>query len=60
MYKTGDRYIEMVKMMTIFHASPRRGHSDRDHIGSVGMAAGKSIENLQRHTVAVKSIQKSS
>lgn len=59
-YKTGARYNMMVKMMTIFHAFPPLGLADRDHNGSFGMAAGKSMKNLRRHTVSVKSIQKSS
>lgn len=47
-------------MMTVFHALPWQGLSGRNYNGSFGRAAGKSIENLRRHAVAVKSIQRSS
>lgn len=47
-------------MMTVFHALPWQGLSDRNHNGSFGRPGGKSIENLKRPGVPVKSIQRSS
>lgn len=47
-------------MMTVFHAFLWQGLSGRNHNASIGRAAGKSIEDLRRPAVPVKSIQRSS
>ena len=45
-------------MMTVFHASLWQSPLGRNHNGSFGRAAGKSIEILQRPAVHVKSINR--
>jgi hypothetical protein len=44
--------------MTIFHTFLRLYVPDSNHSGPFARAAGKSIENLRRPAVAVKSMQR--